>query len=82
MNFGFTLQGGWQPVSFLLPVMFLNGGPAAFVWGMVLVTFGALGVAASLAEMVSMDPHVGAQYRWSAGFAKKYPEFFGLVQGL
>lgn len=61
--------------------MFLNGGPAAFVWGIVLVTFGAMGVAASLAEMASMYPHVGAQYRWSAGFARKWSDFWGLVQG-
>lgn len=31
--------------------------------------------------MASMDPTVGAQYRWSAAFAPKYNRFFGLMQG-
>jgi choline transport protein len=35
----------------------------------------------SLAEMASMDPTVGAQYRWSAAFAPKWNRFFGLMQG-
>lgn len=28
-----------------------------------------------------MDPTVGAQYRWSARFAPRWPEFWGLMQG-
>lgn len=31
--------------------------------------------------MASMDPTVGAQYRWSAAFAPRYNRFFGLMQG-
>jgi len=31
--------------------------------------------------MASMDPTVGAQYRWSAAFAPKWNRFFGLMQG-
>lgn len=28
-----------------------------------------------------MDPHVGAQYRWSAAFSTSHAEFWGLLQG-
>lgn len=28
------------------------------------------------------DPTVGAQYRWSARFAQRWPEFWGLMQGM
>lgn len=28
------------------------------------------------------DPVVGAQYRWSASLAPKYPKFWGLIQGM
>jgi choline transport protein len=31
--------------------------------------------------MESMDPTVGAQYRWSAAFAPRWKQFFGLMQG-
>jgi len=31
--------------------------------------------------MASMDPTIGAQYRWTASFAPKYNRFFGLIQG-
>lgn len=68
-------------MGYILPLIMLNGGPSAFVWGLVFATIGSLGVAASLAEMASMDPHVGAQYRWSAGFARQHGEFWGLLQG-
>lgn len=81
VNFGFCSQCGWQPMGYILPLIMLNGGPSAFVWGLVFATIGSLGVAASLAEMASMDPHVGAQYRWSASFARRHGEFWGLLQG-
>jgi hypothetical protein len=32
-------------------------------------------------QRLHRDPTVGAQYRWSAKFAPKYPRFFGLLQG-
>lgn len=69
-------------MAYVLPLVFGNGGPAAFVWGLILATLGSLVVAASLAEMASMDPTVGAQYRWSAAFARRYSNFWGLLQGL
>jgi choline transport protein len=43
-----------------------------------------LAVAASMAEMASINPTVGAQYRWSAQYAPEglgSPAFWGLIQG-
>jgi choline transport protein len=59
----------------------LNGGPASLVYGGILTGAGAVLVALSLAEMASIDPVVGAQYRWSAKLAPKWPRFWGLIQG-
>ena len=59
----------------------LNGGPASLVYGGLLTTLGATAIALSLAEMASIDPVVGAQYRWSAKFAPIWPRFWGLLQG-
>lgn len=59
----------------------LNGGPATLVYGSIISTVGSVAGVASLAEMASIDPHVGAQYRWSALFATKNNEFWGLLQG-
>lgn len=81
INFGFTLQAGWESVGLLLSMALLNGGPVSLVYGAVLSGVGSSCVALSLGEMASMDPTVGAQYRWSARFAPKWPEFFGLIQG-
>lgn len=60
-----------------MAIAFMNGEPVSLVYGVIFIACGALSVAASLAEMVSMDPHVGAQYRWSAGFARKNADFWG-----
>lgn len=81
MNFAFTLQAGWEATGLMLGIALFNGGPAALVWGTVIGVFGHSAVALSLGEMASMDPTVGAQYRWSARFARKWPEFWGLMQG-
>lgn len=80
-NPGFTIQVCWEPIRCIYPLIFLNGGSATFVWGPIYVLVGAMAAAASLAEMASMDPYVGAQYRWSAGSARKWPYFWGLLQG-
>lgn len=65
----------------MLNMGFYNGGPAAIVWGCLLAGVGNIAVASSLAEMAAMDPAVGAQYRWSARFARSNNEFWGLLQG-
>lgn len=58
-----------------------NGGPASIAYGSIFAGIGTTLIALSLAEMASIDPTVGAQYRWSAAFAPKYNRFFGLMQG-
>ncbi|KAF2185564.1 amino acid transporter [Zopfia rhizophila CBS 207.26] len=81
VNFGFTLQAGWETVGLTFQFALFNGGPASLVYGCILAGIGSTAIATSLGEMASMDPTVGAQYRWSARFAQKWPEFWGLMQG-
>ncbi|KAI4952851.1 hypothetical protein J4E86_006387 [Alternaria arbusti] len=80
-NFGFTLQVAWEAVGLSFQLAWLNGGPAALVWGSMIAGVGSTLVATALGEMASMDPTVGAQYRWSARFASFAPEFWGFIQG-
>ncbi|KAF2742083.1 amino acid transporter [Sporormia fimetaria CBS 119925] len=80
-NFGFTFQAGWEATALSLSLCLFNGGPVAVVWGTIISMVGHTLVSSSLAEMASMDPTVGAQYRWSARFARRFPEFWGFVQG-
>ena len=42
-----------------------NGGPQTFAWSVVIVYFGAVAQAASVAEMASITPIAGAQYHWT-----------------
>ncbi|KAH8810972.1 amino acid/polyamine transporter I [Xylogone sp. PMI_703] len=81
VNFGFTLQAAWEAAGTSFQFSLLNGGPASLVYGSIISGVGSTAIAISLAEMASMDPVVGAQYRWSAAFAPIYPEFWGLFQG-
>ncbi|KAF2718173.1 amino acid transporter [Polychaeton citri CBS 116435] len=81
INFGFTLQAAWEASGLSLQFSLLNGGPASLVYGSLLAGTGSCLIAASLAEMASIDPVVGAQYRWSAQFAPMWPRFWGLFQG-
>ncbi|PVH99996.1 amino acid transporter [Periconia macrospinosa] len=81
VNFGFTLQAGWETVGLTLQYVLFNGGPASLVYGSILAGIGSTAIATSLGEMASIDPTVGAQYRWSARFAQGRPEFWGLMQG-
>lgn len=48
-----------------LGASFYNGGPQALAWGMLLVVAGALALAASMAELASIQPIAGAQYHWT-----------------
>ncbi|OAL04669.1 hypothetical protein IQ06DRAFT_187719, partial [Phaeosphaeriaceae sp. SRC1lsM3a] len=83
VNFSFLLQCSWEAAAVTFQFSLSNGGPASIAYGSI---FSGLGngttlIALSLAEMASMDPTVGAQYRWSAAFAPRYNRFFGLMQG-
>ncbi|KAF2467217.1 amino acid transporter [Lindgomyces ingoldianus] len=81
INFGFILQCSWEAAAVTFQFSLSNGGPASIVYGSIFAGIGTSLVAISLAEMASMDPTVGAQYRWSAAFAPKFNRFFGLMQG-
>ncbi|KAL8691569.1 MAG: hypothetical protein Q9218_003229 [Villophora microphyllina] len=81
VNFGFTLQAAWEASGLAIQFSLLNGGPASLVYGSLLAGVGSCFIALSLAEMASIDPVVGAQYRWSAQFAPLWPRFWGLFQG-
>lgn len=54
VNFGFTLQCGWESVALMLQLVFLNGGPASLVYGTILSGIGSTAIALSLGEMASM----------------------------
>ncbi|KAF2804736.1 amino acid transporter [Mytilinidion resinicola] len=81
INFGFILQCSWEATALTFQFALSNGGPAAIVYGSVFAAVGTTTVVLSLAEIASIDPAVGAQYRWSAKYAPKWNEFFGLMQG-
>ena len=59
--FNAVLQASWSAVAVSFQAGLLNGGPTSLVWGMLLSWIGTTAVAASLAEMASINPTVGAQ---------------------
>ena len=59
--FNAVLQASWSAVAVSFQAGLLNGGPTSLVWGMLLSWVGTTAVAASLAEMASINPSVGAQ---------------------
>ncbi|KAK4546655.1 hypothetical protein LTR36_001873 [Oleoguttula mirabilis] len=83
ISFGLTLQASWEAVAISFQSVLLNGGPSALVYGCILSTFGSAAMAATLGEMASMKPCVGAQYRWTAMLAPRgtNPRFWGYMQG-
>ncbi|KAH6065180.1 hypothetical protein HBI67_124890 [Parastagonospora nodorum] len=81
INFSFLLQCSWEAAAVTFQFSLTNGGPASIAYGSIFSGIGTTLIALSLAEMASMDPTVGAQYRWTATFAPKYKRFFGLMQG-
>ena len=60
--FNAVLQSSWSAVAVSFQAGLLNGGPTSLVWGMLLSWTGTMALAASLGEMASMNPTVGAQY--------------------
>ncbi|KAK8032610.1 Choline transport protein [Apiospora arundinis] len=84
VQFGFALLADWEAVGLSLQLNLLNGGTSTLVYGSLLAGVGTCLIALSIAEMASMDPVVGAQYRWSARFAPggvTAQRFWGLFQG-
>ncbi|KAI8931380.1 hypothetical protein NX059_011713 [Plenodomus lindquistii] len=53
-NFGLTLQVGWETVGLSFQLAWLNGGPAALVYGSIIAGIGSTLVATALGEMASM----------------------------
>ncbi|KAF2127533.1 amino acid transporter [Dothidotthia symphoricarpi CBS 119687] len=81
VNFGVIILASWESFAVTFQFALTNGGPASIFYGSILAGFGACAVGFSLAELASIDPTVGAQYRWSANFAPAAPRFWGLLQG-
>ncbi|ERF75937.1 hypothetical protein EPUS_01303 [Endocarpon pusillum Z07020] len=83
VSFGLTLQASWEAIAITFQAALLNGGPVSLVYGMILSAVGSAALAASLGEMASIDPTVGAQYRWTALYAPRVmsPAFWSLLQG-
>ncbi|KAF7521559.1 hypothetical protein G7054_g12410 [Neopestalotiopsis clavispora] len=76
--FGIVLLASWESFSWTFQFALLNGGPASMFYGSVLAGVGTVSIGFSLAELASIDPTVGAQYRWSANLAPAAPRFWGL----
>ncbi|KAF2092918.1 amino acid transporter [Rhizodiscina lignyota] len=79
--FDTIVLASWETVAVSFQFAIFNGGPVAMVYGSIIASIGMTAVAASLAELASIDPTVGAQYRWSAAYAPFAPKFWGLIQG-
>ena len=54
LAFASTTLGSWEGVAAGFAAGLENGGPVALVWGYLMAVFGALALAASIAEMASM----------------------------
>lgn len=63
------LQGSWQVLMVACDEGLINGGLAGVFWSTVWTLIGMTPVVISLAEMVSMAPASGGQYRWVSEFA-------------
>ncbi|KAK1907660.1 hypothetical protein P3342_005988 [Pyrenophora teres f. teres] len=81
INFAIIILASWESFAVTFQFALTNGGPASIFYGSLLAGLGACAVGFSLAELASIDPTVGAQYRWSANLAPAAPRFWGLLQG-
>ncbi|EQB55733.1 LPXTG-domain-containing protein [Colletotrichum gloeosporioides Cg-14] len=81
VNFGVIILASWESFAVTFQFALANGGPASMFYGSILAGFGACAIGFSLAELASIDPTVGAQYRWSANLAPCANRFWGLLQG-
>lgn len=62
--FGITLQASWESTINGVVNGLTNGGPSSLVWGFLVAGPGTAMIVLSLAEMASITPSVGAQYRY------------------
>ena len=81
--FGITIVGTWEATANGIQPGFLNGGPSSIVWGFLVSGACTLTIVLSLAEMASITPSVGAQYRWTAIYCPSFLDkrFFSFIQG-
>lgn len=81
--FGLTLQASWEALAISFQSTMFNGGPSTLLYGSILSGVASACMAATLAEMASMKPAVGAQYQWTAMLAPKGTNklFLGYMQG-
>ncbi|RDW65969.1 hypothetical protein BP6252_09604 [Coleophoma cylindrospora] len=63
--FSLTYMAVWEGMCTNMYFALYNGGPNVFIFSSIVVFFGAVAQAASLAEMASMQPIAGAQYHWT-----------------
>ncbi|KAH7224244.1 amino acid/polyamine transporter I [Fusarium solani] len=65
----FDCMATWNTFPSTLLVSFVYGGPAATVWGIILVGLIYIPIAITLCELVSAYPSVGGQYHWAGVLA-------------
>ena len=69
IGLSYAILNTWAASSGSIYIGLSSGGPTSVVYGTILGTFGALCIAASLAEMCHVIPTKGAQYHWCYAFA-------------
>ncbi|KAK6418895.1 hypothetical protein LTR81_007958 [Elasticomyces elasticus] len=81
--FSILLVCSWEATAGGFQAGLFNGGPAALVWGFAVAGPGTLMIVLSLAEMASITPSVGAQYRWTAIYCPRFLDkrFWSFLQG-
>uniref|UniRef100_A0A0B7KKZ8 Amino acid transporter n=1 Tax=Bionectria ochroleuca TaxID=29856 RepID=A0A0B7KKZ8_BIOOC len=78
----FDSMATWNTFPSTLLVSFVYGGPAATVWGIMLVGIIYIPIALTLCELVSAYPSIGGQYHWSSILAPpKYRRGISYVCG-
>jgi amino acid transporter len=78
----FVTLNTWSVLSATLSLSLGSGGPATAVWGILIVGFCNLCLAASLAEFLSAYPTAGGQYFWVAVIAPKdYSALLAWISG-
>lgn len=61
----FDCMATWNTFPSTLLVSFVYGGPAATVWGILLVGLIFIPISITLCELVSAYPTIGGQYHWA-----------------
>ncbi|KAH7040332.1 amino acid/polyamine transporter I [Microdochium trichocladiopsis] len=67
--FALVYFGTWSGIGINMYYALLNGGPAAYLFNLIIAFAGALAQALSLGELASILPLAGAQYYWTFHFA-------------